>query len=66
MFRSGMKEATVKVLPIRGVQWELFEYLLKYIYKIDITKEIDATGAVQLWILCDVYATKSLQSQCLE
>lgn len=66
MFRSGMKETLVKVLPIRGVQWELFEYVLKYIYKINISQDIDATGAVQLWMLSDVYDIRNLQIACLE
>jgi len=62
MFRSGMKEACERMVPIPDISRRVFLLLLEYIYT--DTVKVDVEHAIELYIASDMYQLDRLRDMC--
>lgn len=62
MFRSGMKEACERMVPIPDTSRRVFLLLLEYIYT--DTVKVDVEHAIELYIASDMYQLDRLRDMC--
>mmetsp|Transcript_20483 Transcript_20483/g.50234 ORF Transcript_20483/g.50234 Transcript_20483/m.50234 type:complete len:594 (-) Transcript_20483:76-1857(-) len=62
MFRSGMKEACERIVPIPDISRRAFLLLLEYIYT--DTVKVDVEHAIELYIASDMYQLDRLRDMC--
>ena len=62
MFRSGMREASERMVPIPDISRKVFLLLLEYIYT-DAVK-VDVENAIELYIASDIYQLDRLKDMC--
>jgi RCC1 and BTB domain-containing protein len=62
MFRSGMREACERIVPIPDISRRAFLLLLEYIYT--DTVKVDVANAIELYIASDIYQLERLRDMC--